>query len=273
MRKVLLSRVFYPAMNPRLFLICLLQGGLLMSCQNLQPSSKVSGGMDGSDHLADNGGFSDGSFYSDSPLPAPSGYPQEGQEFATSGGVPFSYNDKTVSEFRATPPAPAPAPVTRYVPTSADASYANYHGAEQAVVRPYTPKPYTAPVVTAAKPKTDSPKKPTATNTKTTAAKKAAPVAKKSPTVASKTGASGAGARKTSKTGGTGTLVKAVYTPPGKAKAGTPQKATLTRVHEVKRGDSLSKLASRYGVSVAALKKRNKLSSDTIVVGKRLTID
>jgi LysM repeat protein len=71
--------------------------------------------------------------------------------------------------------------------------------------------------------------------------------------------------------------VKTAYSKTGQASGGKKGskagKASVVRVHEVKRGDSLSKLASRYGVTVAALKKRNKLSSSMIVVGKRLTID
>jgi len=69
----------------------------------------------------------------------------------------------------------------------------------------------------------------------------------------------------------TGTTVKAVYKPPGKSAA--KKKAPIVRVHDIKRGDTLSKLASRYGVTVAQLKKRNKLTGDTIVVGKQLTVD
>jgi LysM repeat protein len=70
-----------------------------------------------------------------------------------------------------------------------------------------------------------------------------------------------------------GTAIKAVYKPPGKGANSAKKKATVVRVHEVKRGDTLTKLASRYGVTIAELKKRNKLAGDTIVVGKRLTID
>lgn len=45
-----------------------------------------------------------------------------------------------------------------------------------------------------------------------------------------------------------------------------------TRVHVVKRGDNLSDIATRYGVSVSALKKYNKLSKSKIFVGQKLKI-
>ena len=44
------------------------------------------------------------------------------------------------------------------------------------------------------------------------------------------------------------------------------------RVHVVKRGDNLSDIATRYGVSVSALKKYNKLSKSKIFVGQKLKI-
>jgi N-acetylmuramoyl-L-alanine amidase len=44
------------------------------------------------------------------------------------------------------------------------------------------------------------------------------------------------------------------------------------REYTVQRGDSLSVLAQRFGVSAAALKSANNFSSDTIRVGQRLTI-
>ena len=42
--------------------------------------------------------------------------------------------------------------------------------------------------------------------------------------------------------------------------------------YTVKKGDTLSKIASRHGVSVATLKKRNGLKSDNIRVGQKLKI-
>ena len=45
-----------------------------------------------------------------------------------------------------------------------------------------------------------------------------------------------------------------------------------TRIHRVRRGDTLYKLARRYGVSVSAIRQINGLRSDRIIVGQRLTI-
>jgi N-acetylmuramoyl-L-alanine amidase len=51
-----------------------------------------------------------------------------------------------------------------------------------------------------------------------------------------------------------------------------PAPATGDRVHLVSSGDNLSVLATRYGVSVAALKRVNGLSDNRIYVGQRLRI-
>ena len=288
-------------MSPRLLLICLLSGGLLTACQSLQ-----SGGSGrGRGSLAGNGGYSDGNFYGDPSIPAPAGYPREGQEFDTAEGAPFSANDTSMGEVASVRPVsgspvagPAADPYgTAYAgsgasrvgssyagpsrtgtgspraglgasPTPAESSYAGEHGAEQAEVRPYVEKP---PVVVAE----TKPKSSGAASSKAGASGSKKAVAsssgKKQATVAS-TGSA-------RKTGGksAGKEVKTAYSKTGQASGGKKGskagKASVVRVHEVKRGDSLSKLASRYGVTVAALKKRNKLSSSMIVVGKRLTID
>ena len=288
-------------MSPRLLLICLLSGGLLTACQSLQSG----GGGRGRGSLAGNGGYSDGNFYGDPSIPAPAGYPREGQEFDTAEGAPFSANDTSMGEVASVRPVsgspmagPAADPYgTAYAgssssrvgssnagssrtgtgspragtgasPTPSESSYAGEHGAEQAEVRPYVEKP---PVVVAeTKPKSSGAagSKAGATGSKKAVASSSG---KKQATVA----ASGS-ARKT---GGksAGKEVKTAYSKTGQASGGKKGskagKASVVRVHEVKRGDSLSKLASRYGVTVAALKKRNKLSSSMIVVGKRLTID
>lgn len=42
--------------------------------------------------------------------------------------------------------------------------------------------------------------------------------------------------------------------------------------HTVKRGEFLGKIASHYGISVNSLRQANKLSSDTLAVGQKLTI-
>ncbi len=44
------------------------------------------------------------------------------------------------------------------------------------------------------------------------------------------------------------------------------------RTHKVRRGESLSVLANRYGVSVGALKKANRLRKDVLYVGQVITI-
>lgn len=48
--------------------------------------------------------------------------------------------------------------------------------------------------------------------------------------------------------------------------------APAERVHLVRRGDTLSGIAVRYGVSVSALRSRNRLSGSRIVVGQRLVV-
>ncbi len=47
---------------------------------------------------------------------------------------------------------------------------------------------------------------------------------------------------------------------------------SVPRQHVVARGDTLSMIASRHGVSVASLRSANRLSSDVVKVGDRLTI-
>lgn len=50
----------------------------------------------------------------------------------------------------------------------------------------------------------------------------------------------------------------------------TPSKSNLN--HTVERGDTLWSISRRYGISVAELRSRNKLQSDTIKVGQVLLI-
>ena len=60
---------------------------------------------------------------------------------------------------------------------------------------------------------------------------------------------------------------------PGNAKTIVSQSSrSKPAVHVVKRGDSLSKIAQRYGVSLKALKQENNLRSNTAVLGRRLKI-
>lgn len=56
--------------------------------------------------------------------------------------------------------------------------------------------------------------------------------------------------------------------PPAK-KPAAKKKSTS---HTVKRGDSLSSLSRRYGVSVQAIKKANNLKNDRIIDGRKLVI-
>jgi murein DD-endopeptidase MepM/ murein hydrolase activator NlpD len=64
-------------------------------------------------------------------------------------------------------------------------------------------------------------------------------------------------------------VVSAAAAPPAK-----PVTPSAPRVHDVRRGDSLSSLARRYDVSVAALVAANRLSSErvTLKLGQRLVI-
>ena len=66
-------------------------------------------------------------------------------------------------------------------------------------------------------------------------------------------------------------LRAASLTATGLALGSTPTHGK-TITHKVVRGDTLSELAQQYRTSVATIKKLNKLSSDKIVIGKRLII-
>jgi len=274
-------------MSYRLFSICLLSGGLLVSCQSSQHGSRET------DMLADNGGYTYGSFYGDSSAPVPAGYPRDGQSFATNGGVPFGHNDPILVEDPVVDPIPiASAPVPMVAATAPAApvervetrvmradsygqayapagSYGGNAGAERAVVTPYVERTEPARVAGA----TTQPE-----STKMASSKPRSPQAgggstKKPAAVAATSGRTTTPGRSKAGSVGTGTTVKTIYNPPGKGGATKKKKANLVRVHDIKRGDTLTKLANRYGVTVAQLKTRNKLASDTIVVGKRLTID
>lgn len=58
------------------------------------------------------------------------------------------------------------------------------------------------------------------------------------------------------------TVSRAAYTPP----------AALPRQHRVVAGDTLSSIASRYGVSVAALQRHNNMKNSTVRIGQTLKI-
>nr|WP_272509075.1 LysM peptidoglycan-binding domain-containing protein [Clostridium ganghwense] len=51
-----------------------------------------------------------------------------------------------------------------------------------------------------------------------------------------------------------------------------PTKTVDTNIYEVNSGDTLSKIAQTFGITVAAIKEANNLSSDMIYVGQKLTI-
>ena len=55
-----------------------------------------------------------------------------------------------------------------------------------------------------------------------------------------------------------------------KAIGATP--ATSSKVHKVRSGDSLDKIARRYNTTVDGLKRENGLSSNTILIGQELKI-
>jgi len=59
---------------------------------------------------------------------------------------------------------------------------------------------------------------------------------------------------------------------PASKPAAKPAAKPRTASHTVKRGDSLSKLSQRYGVSIQAIKKANNLKSNLIQDGRRLVI-
>jgi N-acetylmuramoyl-L-alanine amidase len=54
--------------------------------------------------------------------------------------------------------------------------------------------------------------------------------------------------------------------------AGTLMAKSSARQHVIRRGDTLSHIAQRYGVSMSSLRATNKLKNDNLLVGKVLTI-
>lgn len=237
-----------------------------LSCQSLKNNVTGRDGKANPYDLADNGGYTSGSFYGDN---TPSTYnadtyavnslPPEGAQLASydaSAGFAGDLDDPYVIPFT-DHGSPSVAPAARRSSSSSSSTAKKSTTATK-------PKPATtvaAKKTPPAKPKANvaATKKATPSKKPTTVAAKKATETKKQP--ASKTVAA-SGAKK-------GTAVKTVYYPT--AKKSGPVK--VRRLHTVKPGDNLTKLASRYGVSVSALKARNKLTSDKIVVGQRLQID
>jgi LysM repeat protein len=117
----------------------------------------------------------------------------------------------------------------------------------------------------AASPNTRPPQPATAqqtgatTNSRSTQTSAAKPSTK---TAATKTAATKTAATKTAATKAASTKTTAKKTAPKK-------KPTS---HTVGRGDSLSSLSRRYGVSIQAIKKANNLKSDRIIDGRKLVI-
>lgn len=69
-----------------------------------------------------------------------------------------------------------------------------------------------------------------------------------------------------------------VYTPPAPQVAAAPRApasaapASGGTVHEVVRGDTLSGIAAKYKVSSASIKAANNMTSDTVVLGRKMVI-
>jgi len=65
-------------------------------------------------------------------------------------------------------------------------------------------------------------------------------------------------------------------TPPSATPAGpatsSPAASSASTTHTVVKGDTLGGIARKYGVTSAAIKQANGMTSDTVVLGKQLTI-
>ena len=57
-----------------------------------------------------------------------------------------------------------------------------------------------------------------------------------------------------------------------KSKSSTKKKSSTNATHKVKSGESLAKIASKYGVTVNELKKANNLKGNTIHPGDKLKV-
>ncbi|MEZ8102187.1 LysM peptidoglycan-binding domain-containing protein [Vibrio bivalvicida] len=95
--------------------------------------------------------------------------------------------------------------------------------------------------------------------------------------IASKYGTSTKAIMQTNKLKSTSLAIGQILTIPGSSKSiSVPQiknpVETKTLIHLVQRGEYLGKLAEKYKVSVAAIKKENKLKSDTLKLGQKLKI-
>jgi N-acetylmuramoyl-L-alanine amidase len=70
----------------------------------------------------------------------------------------------------------------------------------------------------------------------------------------------------------TGPDYKSLVTPKSKGSNKSKDSNISAESHKVVRGDSLSKIAQRYGISVATLKSINGLRSNTVLLGQRLKL-
>ena len=95
--------------------------------------------------------------------------------------------------------------------------------------------------------------------------------------IASKYGTSTKAIMQTNKLKSTSLAIGQILTIPGSSKSiSVPQiknpVETKTLTHVVQRGEYLGKIAEKYKVSVAVIKKENKLKSDTLKLGQKLKI-
>ena len=63
-----------------------------------------------------------------------------------------------------------------------------------------------------------------------------------------------------------------IKTPPVIKKPEVKKPIAKTKSHTVKKGDTLYGLAAKYKVSVAQIKKANRLKSDNLQIGQKLLI-
>ncbi|CQI89398.1 N-acetylmuramoyl-L-alanine amidase [Yersinia rohdei] len=67
-------------------------------------------------------------------------------------------------------------------------------------------------------------------------------------------------------------VVSNVNTPSGRSAAAKPVLTGKSQIHKVQRGETLSGIASQYGVSMAVLRQSNTLKNDVVWVGQRLKV-
>jgi LysM repeat protein len=70
----------------------------------------------------------------------------------------------------------------------------------------------------------------------------------------------------------TPTATKTATPTPIKTATPTPTPTATAKTYIVVSGDTLQRIATKFGVTVTALKSANKLTSDTIKIGQKLVI-